>query len=191
MPYDASVPGAESDSSGRDRRGPMRPSRLQTARSRLSGATLTHLVRLSDWAILAAMIVHTWTTGAGGVALAPPLLGTVLIAATLISFETYRLAAKERMHLHLYRVTGAVGGACMALMAFAGLFGPDGRTAEILSVADWGVPTGVLLCGSHLAWFAYICQPAPPGPADPEPVDRRRDAGRPAPGGRWRSPTAT
>ncbi|MGZ6019799.1 MAG: hypothetical protein ACXWKO_14115, partial [Phenylobacterium sp.] len=57
MPYDAGAEGAERGKSNGERRGPLRPSRLASARSRLGGGSLTRLVQATDLALLAGLFV--------------------------------------------------------------------------------------------------------------------------------------
>src|SRR5207302_3912782 len=104
MPYDAGAAGAESEKPGTDRRGPLRPSRLASARSRLSGGALARLVQVSDLALLVVIFcVKSFGGGLGGSA-ALVLAASALVAGTLITFEAYQLSARERLYSHLYKV---------------------------------------------------------------------------------------
>ena len=80
MAYDTGATGAESETSGAIRRGPLRPSRLATARSRLGGDTLARLVQLSDLAILAGLILARWLGGASPGATILIAVGALLVA---------------------------------------------------------------------------------------------------------------
>src|SRR5579859_134663 len=156
MPYDAAAEGAEHGKSDADRRGPLRPSRLASARSRLGGGSLTRLVQASDLALLAAL----FAVKCHGDALSGsnPLLlaASVLVAATLVSLEAYQLTARERTYAHLYKVVGAVGGSGFMMLAFASVTAPAARTGAILTLVDWCLTATPLLAAAHLAWFSYI-----------------------------------
>lgn len=156
MPYDTGATGAERETSGANRRGPLRPSRLATARSRLGGDTLARLVQFSDLAILAGLFVMRWLGGAMGDAPLLIAVASILVTATLVSFEAYQLGARERLHRHLYRVIGAVGGAGLMMLTFVSLTAPADKAQTVLQIVDWCLAAVALLCASHLAWFAYI-----------------------------------
>jgi Undecaprenyl-phosphate glucose phosphotransferase len=154
MPYDAGATSAGSDRSKAAQRGPLRPQRLASARSRLSGGAITRLMQAGDVAILWALFSIKAFPADG----ATLLLGiaSALAAATLVSFEAYQLNARERLHKHLYRVIGAVGGSSFLLLAFASLAAPATKAANIVSIVDWSLIAIPLLCTAHLAWFAYV-----------------------------------
>jgi len=154
MPYDVSATRAETQKTGAERRGPMRPAHLKSARSRLSGGAITRLMQAGDVAILAAL----FSIRAFPADDATLLLGvaSALAAATLVSFEAYQLNARERLHKHLYRVIGAVGASSFLLLAFASVAAPVRKAANIVSIVDWSLIAIPLLCTAHLAWFAYV-----------------------------------
>jgi Undecaprenyl-phosphate glucose phosphotransferase len=153
MPYDAS----EDDSTrSQHRRGPLRPSRLASARSRLGGQTLTRLVQVTDLLLLIALLASGWAKGETNLVLSLLAACSVLTAATLVSFEAYHLGARERLHRHIYRVIGAVGGSGLFLLAFAHLIAPAERAANVLQVVDWCLAAATMLTASHATWFAYI-----------------------------------
>ena len=153
MPYDA---GAESAKPGTDRRGPLRPSRLASARSRLGGGTLARLVQGSDVLLLTGLFLTRWLAGAAAGSAWLLLAASLLVAATLVSLEAYQLTARERLHRHIYRVIGAVGGSGLMMLTFASLTDPAAKDANILHIVDWCLTAVALLCASHLAWFTYI-----------------------------------
>ena len=156
MAYDAGAESAARGKTGDDRRGPLRPARLASARSRLGGGSLTRLVQATDLALLAGLFFDK----CHGDALrgANPLLlaASVLVAATLVSLEAYQLKAGERLFGHLYKVIGAVGGSGFMMLAFASVTAPAARTGNILTVVDWCLTAAPLLAGAHLAWFSYV-----------------------------------
>ena len=156
MPYDVSATRAETQKTGAERRGPMRPAHLKTARSRLGGGALARLVQASDLAIL---FIAAWTrVGARSLDGAAWLLiaGASLIAVALVAIHAYELSARETLHRHLYKVVAAVGGAVLMLLAFARFGPPQASASAIVQVVDWCLPVAALLCVSHLIWFSYI-----------------------------------
>ena len=156
MPYDTGAVSAGREKTGAERRGPLRPSRLASARSRLSGGTLARLVQMSDLALLTGLLFVKSFGGAVGGSTALLVAASGLVAATLISFEAYQLNARERLYHHLYKVIGAVGGSGLMMLTFASFTAPAAKAANILNIVDWCLTAVALLGASHLAWFSYI-----------------------------------
>ena len=156
MPYDTGADSAGREKTGAERRGPLRPSRLASARSRLSGGTLARLVQMSDLALLTGLLFVKSFGGAVGGSTALLVAASGLVAATLISFEAYQLNARERLYHHLYKVIGAVGGSGLMMLTFASFTAPAAKAANILNIVDWCLTAVALLGASHLAWFSYI-----------------------------------
>jgi polysaccharide biosynthesis protein PslA len=155
MPYDAGAERAQAAKTT-ERRGPLRPAQLATARSRLGGGSLARLVQASDLGILAILF---YAKRQGDILGGPnPLLlaASVLVAAALVGFEAYQLSARERLYTHLYKVVGAVGGAVLAMLTLVSITAPVARTADILNLVDWCLMALALVGGSHLGWFSYI-----------------------------------
>jgi Undecaprenyl-phosphate glucose phosphotransferase len=153
MPYDTVE---ARDGAVANRRGPLRPDRLASARSRLGGEALTQLVQATDVLLIAGLLIGKWIGAADG---EPRLLlaaASALSVATLVAFETYQLGPRERLHRHLYRVIGAVGGAGLMMLALTSLLAPSARTAGELSLVDWCLDAVALLGVSHVVWFGYI-----------------------------------
>jgi Undecaprenyl-phosphate glucose phosphotransferase len=153
MPYDAS---STSSAQSQHRRGPLRPSRLTSARSRMGGDTLTRLVQLTDLAVLAGLLANAWLKGPPGMVIGMLAAGSALAAATLVSFEAYHLGARERVHSHIYRVIGAVGAAGLMLLTLAHLIPLPERAPNVLHVVDWCLAAAALLATVHTIWFGYI-----------------------------------
>src|ERR1700761_5966437 len=107
MPDDT---GADGVDAGTNRRGPLRPSRLASARSRLGGGSLIRLVQASDLLLLAGLFYAKGRGDALGGSNLMLLIASVLAAAGLVGLEAYQLNARERLFQHLYKVVGAVGG---------------------------------------------------------------------------------
>lgn len=156
MPYDAGAESGESEKSGAERRGPLRPDRLASARSRLSGGALAQLVQATDLALITGLFVVKWLAGAMGDSTVLLLAASGLLAATMVSFETYQLNARERLYHHLYKVIGAVGGSGLMMLTLASMTAAGTRTGNILHIVDWCLAAVVLLGASHLTWFTYI-----------------------------------
>jgi Undecaprenyl-phosphate glucose phosphotransferase len=156
MPYDASADGPAHDARSRHTRGPLRPERLTSARSHVGGGTLTRLVQLTDLTILAGFIVEGWLQGYSAGVLGLLAVASILVGAALKSFEAYQLNARERLHNHIYKVIGAVGGSALVMLTFASVMAPAGKTANILHIVDWCLRAVAFLGASHLVWFGYI-----------------------------------
>ncbi len=156
MPYDASAEGVGRESAGLDRRGPLRPARLASVRSRFRGELLTRLVQVSDIFLL----IGLFKIKQRGDPLSGPslllLAASVLVAATLISLETYRFTVRERTFNHLYKAVGAVGGSGLMMLAFASVTAPLARVTNILTIVDWCLTAVPVLFTSHFLWFSYI-----------------------------------
>ena len=153
MPFDASADPTEPRA---HRRGPLRPQHLVSARSRLAGDTLARLVQLSDLLLMAGVVGVDWL-GHGPVA-GLVLAASLLVAATLVSFEAYQLSARERLHRHIYRVIGAVGGSGLIMLTFVSLRAPEARADNTAQIVDWCLAVAGLLAASHLCWFLYVRQ---------------------------------
>ena len=151
MPYDANAERADVN-----RRGPLRPERLATARSRLSGETLARLVQASDLALVTILFLQSWLRGQGHGAPLLLAVASILAPVMLVNFEAYQLGPRERWHKHLYRVIGAVGGAGLLMLALTSFFAPAARAADTLALVDWCLMAVAGLGAAHLLWFGYI-----------------------------------
>jgi Undecaprenyl-phosphate glucose phosphotransferase len=153
MPYDTVE---VRDRAGGNRRGPLRPERLVTARSRLGGEALTQLVRGADIFLIAALFVQEGLQGVTHGAAGLLLTASLFTVATLVAFDSYQFGARERLHRHLYRVIGAVGGAGLMMLAVASLLPPAAKTQGELSLVDWCLKAVTVVGLSHAVWFGYI-----------------------------------
>ena len=141
---------------GATRRGPLRPQRLASARARLDGRMLAWLIQFTDLVLLAGLLVAK-SLGDGGARTMALLTATsLLVLGTLVVFEAYKMGARERLHKQLLRVIGAVGGSGFVILALASLAAPATKSTSILSLVDWCLTAGPLLCGGHLLWFSHI-----------------------------------
>ncbi|MBS0333969.1 MAG: exopolysaccharide biosynthesis polyprenyl glycosylphosphotransferase [Proteobacteria bacterium] len=155
MPYDTGAPGADSEKSAKNRRGPLRPAKLASARARIGGAALTRLAQGGDLLLLAALFRLTCDGDPLSGANLLLLAGSVLVGVALKGFEAYQFNAREALHNHLYKVIGAIGGVAMLLLAYASFAGPA-KTEDILRVVDWCLKAAPLFAIVHLGWFSYI-----------------------------------
>ena len=156
MPFDASANSSAAGAQSPHRRGPLRPDRLTSARSHVGGGTLIRLIQLTDLAILLGFIARGWAKGETASVIGLLAVASVLVAATLVSFEAYQLNARERLHTHLYKVIGAVGGSALIILTFASVAATAAKTANTLHIVDWCLTAVALLCASHMVWFGYI-----------------------------------
>jgi Undecaprenyl-phosphate glucose phosphotransferase len=153
MPYDTS-----DARDAANRRGPLRPERLATARSRLGGDALSRFVQGADLALLAGLFLEKWLRGVTGGSTSLLLAASALTAATLIAFEAYQLSARERWHTHLYRVIGSVGAAGLMMLAVAALQAPQAKAIGQLHLVDWCLKAVFVLGVNHAVWFGYIAR---------------------------------
>jgi len=156
MPYDTGANATATDADSTIRRGPLRPSRLASARARMRGDTLAHLVQASDLALIGGFFLVRWLNGSAGASIVLLAAASILVAATLVSFEAYQLTAREPLYRHLYRVIGAVGGSGLMMLTFASFTSPAAKAANILNIVDWCLTAVALLGAAHLCWFTYI-----------------------------------
>ena len=152
MPYDAGAERADRGKTTASQRGPLRPLRLASARSRLGGGMLTRLVQGTDVIILVGLALTRWS-GDSKVLL---VAASMLVGAALVGFEAYQLNARERLYHHLYRVIGAAGAAALMMLTFASLGSPQAKPAAVLQIVDWCLTAVPMLGAAHLAWFTYI-----------------------------------
>ena len=143
---------------GANRRGPMRPGKLISARARVRGEAMSRAYRLTDAAMTAALTwfacdlanpAGVWRTPLNAVT---PFLGiAILLLASLRAFDTYRFGAREGFAAHLSRVVAsfAAAGSVLAAGTALGAF----PLAQARSADVWFGATFVLLAGAHLAWW--------------------------------------
>ena len=156
MPYDASASRLETDALAQHERGPLRPSRLITARSRVGGDTLTRLVQATDIVILFALYATRWLRAEPPGMLSLLAIASMLTLGALVNFDAYRFTAREQPLNHAYRVIGSVGGSCLIMLAAAHIIAPDQRPERVLHLFDWCMATAAILVASHIIWFSFI-----------------------------------
>lgn len=155
MPYDSSTPEGEG-ANDVVRRGPLRPARLASARTRVRGDMLVRFVQLTDALGLVALLA-IGRVASKGPETAMLLLGATLLAAlALFGLEAYQLSAKERLHRHLFRVLGAVGAGGLTMASLAAVIPSAGAPRVTVSIIDWCLAANALLCIMHTGWFLLL-----------------------------------
>ncbi len=141
-----------------DRRGRLRPGRLVSLRSRLDGRAVARSFRAVDGAVVAASVLGAaQLTSTGGLmaasvgAIAPYLLGAVLLVWSLGVLRGYDLPPREGLTRHLVRVAGAFGVTAAGLAGtlwplHSSLVSPDAMGA-------WFCASFVALYVLHATWW--------------------------------------
>lgn len=145
------VPEIEVDGGAQYRRGPMRPDRLQSARSRASGANLARLFQAGDAAALAlaSLVSATLLNLPETMWLGGPILAIVLLVAT----GAYSMNTRERLRRRFGRLLlSAASAGGLAGTAYA-VFDP---TFPMMACAGWVVAASVALCGAHSVWMVIL-----------------------------------
>lgn len=135
----------------RDRRGPLRPERLQSVRSRLSGASLARLFQAGDALALALASLAT-----GHLAHLPqpmwlgaPLLGVGLLVATGAYAMNPREAAWRRLG-RLFVAAGAAGGGAGVICSLLN------QPSVAASSASWSSAAALALAAAHAGWSTVL-----------------------------------
>ncbi len=143
------------------RRGPFRPGRLVPIRSRLDGKGLSRLFRAVDaGGVVAVAVLTAHMATLGGFlsatvgAVAPFVLGALLLMWSLMTFQAYRFGHREGILGHLARVSAAFG-LTGALLLAAIMPLPD-RAATLQTVSQWFALTFASLILSHAAWWMMV-----------------------------------
>ena len=136
------------------RRGPMRPERLQSARTRLSGVLLARLFQLGDLsALLAVSAATAFFVPAAG---AEPLLYSAPLIAflTLLGSGAYRMKIGESLFKRLGRVllaaVSGLGGGVVVLSLAA----PASASSHLEAV--WMALVVATLSALQLGWWAIL-----------------------------------
>jgi Undecaprenyl-phosphate glucose phosphotransferase len=137
-----------------DRRGPLRPDRLRSVRTRASAGAIARFFQLGDVAgLLAATVVAA--RAAGPVSAEPMLItASILALVVLVGSGAYRRSAREPQWKRLGRVALAVaagGGGASALFSLFGAAAAPGHAGEV-----WMLVAGVVLAGLHLGWASVL-----------------------------------
>lgn len=133
------------------RRGPLRPERLQSVRTRVSGAGLARLFQAGDAAalMLASLIASRLIELPQAMWLGAPLLAIVL----LVSTGAYVMSSRERSRRRFGRLLIAAAAAGGGAGTVCGLLDP---TFPAIGCAIWVANAAVALCVTHIAWGSVL-----------------------------------
>ena len=134
-----------------DRRGPLRPERLQSVRTRVSGAGIARLFQFGDAVglILASWIASRIMPLPEAMWLGAPILALVLLVAT----GAYAMSSRERSRRRFGRLLLAAAAAAGGAGTVCGLIDP---AFPALSCAAWAAIASTALCATHIAWGAVL-----------------------------------
>ncbi len=145
---------------GAERRGPFRPSRLVTSRSRQSGRQAAHGFRLADVAVLAAVTtVALVVLVEGPVWRAPlsralPLVAAALVTGRLLrSVGLYRFRRRDRVVVHMVGIGLVVGVGTFVGALLAVIAGNGSRPSDLVR---WGVVALAGLLVLHGLWWSIV-----------------------------------
>jgi len=133
------------------RRGPLRPERLQSVRSRVSGAGIARLFQAGD---AAALLVGSFVAGRlidlpKVMWIGAPLLAIVLLVAT----GAYAMSARERSRRRFGRLLIAAAAAGGGAGTVCGVLDP---TFPALGCAAWVATAATALFLTHLLWGGVL-----------------------------------
>jgi Undecaprenyl-phosphate glucose phosphotransferase len=131
----------------RHKRGPLRPERLQSVRSRVSGAGLARLFQAGDAAALsvATLVATQIARLPEAMWLGAPVLAILLLVAT----GAYSMSARERTRRRFGRLLIAAAAAGGGAGTLSGLLDP---TFPALGCAIWVASASTALVLAHLLW---------------------------------------
>lgn len=129
------------------RRGPLRPERLQSVRTRVSGAGLARLFQAGDAAalMLASAVAGRMIDLPKVMWIGAPLLAVVLLVAT----GAYAMSSRERSRRRFGRLLIAAAAAGGGAGTVCGLLDP---TFPAIGCAIWVANAAAALFGTHLTW---------------------------------------
>ena len=133
------------------RRGPLRPDRLQSVRTRVSGAGLARLFQFGDAvALLLASFAATRLMNLPEVMwLGAPTLAIVLLVAT----GAYSMSARERLRRRFGRLLIAAAAAGGAAGTIYSLLDP---AFPVIGCATWVAAAAAALCTTQTAWMFVL-----------------------------------
>jgi Undecaprenyl-phosphate glucose phosphotransferase len=129
------------------RRGPLRPERLQSVRTRVSGAGLARLFQAGDAAalLIASLVASRFMDFPKVMWLGAPLLAVLL----LVSTGAYAMSSRERSRRRFGRLLIAAAAAGGGAGTVCGLLDP---TFPAIRCAIWVATAATALFATHLAW---------------------------------------
>jgi polysaccharide biosynthesis protein PslA len=141
------------------RRGPMRPSRLVSARANRSKRLASHLFRWTDDVVLgivtaAAMALRAEGDGVLDATIGevlPIVIGAIVLGRVLRALSLYRFGRREGLPVHLGRVL--VAGATGAAVAVAVDLIPTNGGRSTTSCVSWAAAATAAMFVTHIAWW--------------------------------------
>lgn len=154
MAYDTGADGAatsEDLAPSGHRRGPLRPDRLQSVRTRVSGAGLARLFQFGDAMalLLASFVADQIYPLPNTLAFGGPLIALALLVAT----GAYAMSARERSRRRFGRLLIAAAAAGGVSGTICGLMDP---AFPALACALWFAAASIALTTTHIAWGETI-----------------------------------
>ena len=133
------------------RRGPLRPDRLQSVRTRVSGAGLARLFQAGDAAALAlaSLVASRLMSLPQVMLLGAPVLAIVLLVAT----GAYSMSRRERRRRRFGRLLIAAAAAGGGAGTVCGLVDP---TFPAIGCAAWVAAASIALCLTQIAWMLIL-----------------------------------
>ncbi|MCW2522556.1 MAG: Undecaprenyl-phosphate glucose phosphotransferase [Frankiales bacterium] len=152
---------ARSDADGpASRRGPMRPLRLVSVRANQSKRLSSHVFRIVDLAVVAAvsLLVLAHRSPASLLStpvreILPPLIGALVLARALRSLRLYRFLRSEGLWAHLSQLSTALG---LGLAAALALEWPLDGGRGLTTVWEWSILASAGLGVLHLGWWLRV-----------------------------------
>ena len=144
---------------GAERRGPMRPSQLISARARVRGEAMSRTYRQVDAVVVAALAwlacdmvnqAGVWRTPVDAVV--PFLATAAVLLAALRGLSAYRLSAREGLTVHLLRVVACCAVAAAALLAAVAVGAVP--LAQARAAGPWFGVMVTAIGALHLTWWA-------------------------------------
>ena len=137
--------------SPQSRRGPLRPERLQSVRTRVSGAGLARLFQAGD---VAGLAIASWIASRLMILpevmwLGAPTLALILLVAT----GAYSMSARERLRRRFGRLLIAAAAAGGGAGTVCGLLDP---TFPAIGCAAWVAAASASLFATHIGWMLIL-----------------------------------
>lgn len=143
------------------RRGPLRPQKLVSSRSRNSGRLAVRFFSAADMVVMVVLALTTASAAIAGPILAAPVRSLLpLVAATLAgvwalrAFGLYGFGRNERLAIHLTKLAGAFGLAGLCGFTVDLVTGGGGRSS--LGLAIWLALAFMTVHMMHVWWWATV-----------------------------------
>jgi len=144
---------ADAEASPVHRRGPLRPERLQSVRTRVSGAGLARLFQAGDAAalVLASFVASRLMSLPEVMWLSAPVLAVLLLVTT----GAYSMNGRERRRRRFGRLLIAAAAAGGGAGTVCGLIDP---TFPAIGCAAWVAAASTALFATHSAWMLILAR---------------------------------